>query len=301
MPIRLAAAIMFLILNSSRLAILGMRPTRRAIPTRPARWRTPIAWENTNRMGKYEISEAMIDAANAIAADAGKPLGISHSARGPNKPATQVSWFEAAQFVNWLNTSKGSTPAYKFNDQGVFQLWEPTDDGYDSENLFRNTEAQYFLPSADEWYKAAFYDPVTAQYFDFPNGSDTTPLPVVSGTDPNTAVYNLGGPADIFLAGGPSPFGTVAQAGNVKEWEETALVLLNEDPQSLRGLRGFGSSGTITTLDLSSSFRSRSLPWRSLGNVGFRVAAIPEPSTLVLINFSAVAVLLRRRSTDRTE
>ena len=33
---------------------------------------------------------------------------------GVNRPASGVSWNEAARFVNWLNTSSGSTPAYKF-------------------------------------------------------------------------------------------------------------------------------------------------------------------------------------------
>ena len=54
------------------------------------------------RMGKYEISEDMINKANALG-----NLGITHDGRGANKPATSISWFEAAKFVNWLNTSTG--------------------------------------------------------------------------------------------------------------------------------------------------------------------------------------------------
>ena len=250
------------------------------------------------RMGKYEISEAMIDAANAISADAGDPLGITHDGRGPNKPATRVSWFEAAEFVNWLNTSKGATPAYKFDDQGDFQLWEAGDNGFNPDNRFRNTEASYFLPSADEWYKAAFYDPVTDVWFDFPNGSDTAPIPTAGGTEPGTAVYNLGGPADIMLGGGPSPFGTVAQAGNVWEWDETAVDLVNDDPNENRGFRG-SAWLTITRepISLSSSFRhSFLLPIGSSADVGFRVASIPEPCTLTIIVLGMSAMLISRRS-----
>jgi len=92
----------------------------------------------TYRIGKYEISEQMINKANAITELEGNPLGITIDERGPDKPATRASWFEAAQFVNWLNTSKGATPAYKFDGNGDFQLWEPGDVGYDSGNLFRN-------------------------------------------------------------------------------------------------------------------------------------------------------------------
>jgi hypothetical protein len=82
------------------------------------------------RMGKYEISEQMIDKVNALTGSR-----LSNSRRGPNKPATRITWYDAARFVNWLNTSTGNVPAYKFDDTGGFQFWEPTDPGYDSANL----------------------------------------------------------------------------------------------------------------------------------------------------------------------
>jgi hypothetical protein len=66
----------------------------------------------TFRIGKYEISEQMIDNANAAGG-----LGITKDTRGVNKPATSVSWYEAARFINWLNMSTGSVMAYKFSFQ----------------------------------------------------------------------------------------------------------------------------------------------------------------------------------------
>jgi len=108
----------------------------------------------TYRMGQFEISEDMINKANTLGG-----LGLTHDNRGANKPATSVSWFEVAQFVNWLNTDSGSTPAYKFVGNS-FQLWDSGDTGYDATNLYRNTQAKYFLPSMDEWHKAAYYNPI---------------------------------------------------------------------------------------------------------------------------------------------
>ncbi len=64
---------------------------------------------NEFRMGTYEISEDMIDKANTLGA-----LLITKDTRGVNKPATSVSWNEAARFVNWLNVSSGYAPAYNF-------------------------------------------------------------------------------------------------------------------------------------------------------------------------------------------
>jgi hypothetical protein len=168
------------------------------------------------RMGKFEISEQMIDKANALSG-----LGITVFGRGPDKPATSVSWNAAARFVNWLNTSTGSTPAYKFaiqpGEAGYHSnpnllLWDESDPGYNANNRFRNSRARYFLPSADEWYKAAYYDPTSGVYFDYPTGSNSAPTPVASGTAAGTAVYNgQVGPADITLAGGLSAYGTMGQ------------------------------------------------------------------------------------------
>ena len=193
------------------------------------------------RMGKFEISEQMIDKAN----DAGWPR---HHQRHPRRRQAGhgVSWNEAARFVNWLNTSTGSTPAYKFALQpgevgytanANVELWTIGDAGYDPNNLYRNSLARYFLPSVDEWYKAAYYDPTSGVYYDYPTGSDTAPTAVASGTAAGTAVYNQpseSGPADIMLAGGLSPYGTMGQGGNVFELEETDFNLVNDSGSSIR-------------------------------------------------------------------
>jgi hypothetical protein len=247
------------------------------------------------RVGMFEISEQMINKANALGG-----LGLTKVTFGPDKPASGMSWNEAARFVNWLNASSGSKPAYKFTSQpgesgysanSNIQDWGPSDAGYNSKNHYRNSLAQYFLPSDDEWYKAAYYDPTSGVYFDYPTGSDTAPAPVASGTMAGTAVYNgqQSGRADVTSAGGLSPYGTLGQGGNVKEWEETSFDFLNGPPTSSRGIRGgdaFSGAG-----NLSSRFFDYEQPDDNL--YGFRVAsaAVPEPCGLVLI-LSAGVVLV---------
>ena len=60
-----------------------------------------------------------------------------------------ISWYEAAQFVNYLNTSQGHVAAYKFDGDGNFQLWQggdagqERDEGYDPDNPFRNSQAAW--------------------------------------------------------------------------------------------------------------------------------------------------------------
>ncbi len=257
----------------------------------------------TYRLGKFEISEQMIDKANTLGG-----LGITKDTRGPDKPATSVSWNESARFINWLNTSIGSTPAYKFalqpgeagyNANANIELWTIGDAGYNANNLYRNSLARYFLPSVHEWYKAAYYDPTSGVYYDYPTGSNSAPTPVASGTAAGTAVYNgQAGPADITLAGGLSPYRTMGQGGNVDEWEETDFDLMNGPipiPSSpSRGRRGGFWNLDFTSIGLSSSGRSVANPSSAAFAIGFRVASIPEPSTLLLGALAGTSLLWRR-------
>jgi formylglycine-generating enzyme len=247
----------------------------------------------TYQIGKYEISEQMIDDANALGG-----LGITKDTRGPNKPATSISWFEAAKFVNWLNTSSGYSPAYKFDATGNFQLWQPSDPGYVPGSMFRNSLAKYVLPSVDEWYKAAYYDPVTGVYFHYPTGSNIAPTPVASGIAPATAVYGgLLAPADITQAGGLSPYGTMAQGGNVWEWNETVSDAEFMNTPNLGG-RAFRGGSYASLHDLESAGIGGSNPSVEFIDVGFRVGSVvPEPSTIVLCGTGlsvAFGIILRK-------
>lgn len=236
-------------------------------------------------IGKYEVPEDAIRKANELSALAGNPLGITIDDRGPNKPATSVSWYEAARFVNWLNAEVGAPHAYRFDQTGAWQLWEPGQPGFNPDNRFRNDLARYALPSIDEWYKAAYYDSQAGRYWDFPTGSDTTPVPVASGRDPGTAVWNqTTGPADVDAAGGQSAFGAVGMGGNVGEWQEgprSGVTTLPEPDFRLRrgdewGLAISGSGLSSLAIGLERMAASEN------PSIGFRVVRIPEPDMQIL-------------------
>jgi len=259
----------------------------------------------TYRMGVYEVSRDMITKYNAIGVGPAITLDdmTSFGGNGAARPATGVSWNEAARFVNWLNTSKGFDAAYKFTTAGAndnIELWAVGDSGYDAANLFRNSNAHYFLPSENEWYKAAYYDPNANSgaggYWNFATGSDAIPTPVASGTTIGTAVYGQSsgtGPADITNAGGLSAYGTMAQSGNVWEWGESGFDAPNDTAGESRLVRGGGwvsSSGF-----LASSDRFGASPADVGSSIGFRVAAVPEPSAFFLTLISAVWLVIRRK------
>ncbi len=225
------------------------------------------------RIGTYEVSIGMINAANAAGG-----LALTPGEDTPGTAAQGMCWFEAARFVNWLNTNSGYAPAYKFATQpgqpGYNPYvdntpWQPGDIGYDPANPYRNTRALYFLPNENEWYKAAYYNPAGSNYFLYPTGSDSPPTAVLSGTNPNTAVFfgaGVGEDPDFNNAGGLSPYGTMAQGGNVWEWTES--VSITNGTNSIQ--RGGSRSSLLADLAATTS---RSV-YAGLRNNGFRVASL---------------------------
>ena len=270
--------------------------------------------DRTYDIGKFEVSRAMVDAYNLNSGVVAITLSdmTSSGGNGANRPATGITWNEAARFVNWLNTSTGGVVAYNYADGNIATAltpWTSVDTlDYDASNPYRSIRAKYFLPSYNEWYKAAYYDPNKtggAGYWDYATGSDSVPTPVASGTAAGTAVYGQSstqGPADVADAGGLSPYGVMGLGGNVFEWEESSFNVTlgnyNIDGSSNRGVRGgvwdFNSS------TLSSSTRLGNLPSLESNGVGFRVAslssdaAIPEPSMMVIGTLFGIGGLMAK-------
>jgi len=263
------------------------------------------------RIGTYAISQNQIDKATAS--------GLANVVAGAwsgDQPAANMTWYESAAFVNWLNTSKGFTPAYSLSWSGStwsMALWTVTDPGYDASNLYRNSLAKYFLPSENEFYKAAYGKSDGSGYYLYPTASNSAPTAVASGTDANTAVYNQvnysqpRGPASVYEAGGLSSYGTMGQGGNVYGWLESAYDGVNDSTTEDRGTRGgnWGFSwggagghpgaGTLQSSSRSSGYINVYFPNNAFDSIGFRVASVPEPSTYALFGIGAWALIIAYR------
>jgi hypothetical protein len=248
------------------------------------------------RASIYEISKYDI-----VDATASGMANVSSGPWGGNQPAATIQWYEAAAFVNFLNTSTGNTAAYDLTFIDSVQRWSMN--LWSSEqawtaggtNLYRNKNAFYFLPSENEWYKAAYYNAAGTNYFLYPTGSDAPPAAVASGTNAGSAVFlgDASVPAIVDSAGGLSPYGTMGQGGNVYEWTESAFDGSNSAAFEARAFRG-GSWGGVASV-LRSSSRDGSGPTGEYDYVGFRVASVPEPSTYALLLLGAGAVYCRKR------
>jgi formylglycine-generating enzyme len=195
-----------------------------------------------------------------------------------NHPVNSATWYESIRFANWLNNGQGNgdteTGAYTL---GPLAFGLPIN----GDLITRNAGATVFLPSENEWYKAAYNIPGTNLYFQYPTSSNTTPTSSSPTALPNHANFSPGGPGsptDVgAYSGTTSPYGAFDMGGNVFQWNEALISGLSVP---FRGLRG--GSTFVTSDILLSSGRAMGDPTIEFGSIGFRVVSVPEPSTGVL-------------------
>ncbi len=281
------------------------------------------------RIMKYEWTNSLyVDFLNAVDPDGTNPNGVYNAnmrtnARGgitntgttngsryaskanmADKPVVYASWLNAARVANWMHNGAqtyGSSDASATAPQntGAYTLGTGTSA---STSPPRNAGAQYFLPSQDQWYKAAYYKGggTNAGYWLYATQSDTAPTavnatavgsgssggasPVTSGNFANyLSAATWGGRAaatTVGTNGGPSAYGTFDMSGNVSEWNDWYYEFYAV------GDRGFRGGDWLS----DSSFTSSSY-WTAYDSayatnyLGFRLAsliAVPEPSTCAM-------------------
>jgi hypothetical protein len=216
-----------------------------------------------------------------------------------NKPVVFVDWYDCLRFANWLHNGQGNgdteTGAYSVNG------FIPSGPGPPFPPLIpRNPNARWFLPSWNEWYKAAYYNPQTESYFEYPTASDTAPTAEAPPGGSNSANYEsvVGALTDAgAYAESYSPHGTFDQGGNVAEWSDwnptfLGVCLLGGSYIQLLG----GEADDLSAAGFRNVFLTSDLLPGSAQYTGFRIAAVPEPPTLAmaLIAFAALAAFVRR-------
>ena len=228
---------------------------------------------------------------------------------GIDVPSHGVSWYEAAQFVNWLNTSTGHHAAYSFTGtQGTsdyaLATWSAAE-AAGGTNLYRHKDTFYFLPTEDEWVKAAYWNGTTLQEYATKDNSIPSEWTPTGGpnSDGQAAGWNYGwaypdnGPVNLQpwdVTAGYSPEelnGTYDMMGNILEWMESPYSDPNYATGSSRVGRG-GSWARFPSFDLAASDRYEHNPTdESFLNTGFRVASVPEPGSISLLVMGAFGFL----------
>ncbi len=119
----------------------------------------------------------------------------------PPQPVTFVSWPNAARYCNWLHNGKPSGAQSKTTtEDGAYKLVFA-----DGSAANRKAGARFFLPSEDEWYKAAYFDPRSKSYQHF--APDVTDRPLITS----------------FSDDLKTPFGIYDIGNDVWEWTESRV------------------------------------------------------------------------------
>jgi formylglycine-generating enzyme required for sulfatase activity len=208
-----------------------------------------------------------------------------------NKPVNVVSFFDAMRFSNWLHNGQGSGDT----ETGAYTLLGGTETPSNWTTVTRNEGATIFLTSENEWYKAAYYDALSASFFDYPAGTNAVTTCAAPGAAANTASCYPGveNATDVgAYTGSASPYGTFDQGGNVWEWNDQIAL------GSYRGVRGGGWSENASSL--AASNRNASGPAYQNYSLGFRVASpIPEPGMGLLFTSAVINLALLRKRTAK--
>jgi sulfatase modifying factor 1 len=217
---------------------------------------------NTLRLYNPEMTSAGGINYNAAAAS-----GTKYSVKGlGNTPVNWVDWLDAIRFTNWLDNGQGNGST----ESGAYTI--PSETTNSASGITRNPGAQIYLPNVNEWYKAAYYNPATISYFLYPTSSNVPPTASGPTVAPNSANYSPSGANAVTHVGAylstTSPYGLFDTAGNVWQWNETAIG----------DYRGISGGSYLSGSDqLKSSFQGYALPTSALIQVGFRVASLLPP------------------------
>lgn len=150
-------------------------------------------------------------------------------------PVTGIDWRTAARFCNWLCNDKAPTFAATSNGAYDASTFGFRPDGTFTDQITRSPGAEYWIPSLDEWMKAAHYDPDRfgpglGGWWEYSNRSNTELIPGPPGIGQANSGFNLPSFGEWFIPlgsypGTQTPWGLLDAAGGAKEWNEnTDLV-----------------------------------------------------------------------------
>jgi formylglycine-generating enzyme len=207
-----------------------------------------------------------------------------------NRPVNFVSFGDGLRFANWLHNKQpvGAQTLTTTEDGSYFLNGAVTD--AELEDIAREPDSTWVIPSEDEWYKAAYHanDGVTGNYFSYPMTCDFGISNDLTDPDPDPGRhatyynhpndYTVGPPYYRTESGAhensASPYGTFDQGGNVWEFNE-AIPLFGG-----RGIRGgayIGGSDSLAAWTRPIEFHSSD----QFSDIGFRVGNLADPSPQV--------------------
>lgn len=242
------------------------------------------------------------------------------------RPVGNISWRMAAMYCNWLHNNKNTAREAFLSGAYDVSTFGPNGTGGFGDQQTRSPGARYFIPSWDEWLKAAHYDPhkngpEQGGWWTYPNATNSPLIPGPPGVlvstnlmtfpqpDPNgvPAQTNYGWESSFFPGYSPftvplgaypdqqSPWGLLDVSGATTEWTEGIRTIDGGGMYRIYDGSYWGNLGSGVG-DPVWLYVGATEPWISDLSHGFRIASIvPGPSPLLVMVLSSGCVLVTQR------
>lgn len=220
-------------------------------------------------------------------------------------PVAGITWRTAARYCNWLHN--GKSPEVSSLNSGAYDTSTFVDlPGLQfGDQRTHSPGAKFWIPTLDEWLKAAHYDQSKFGagqdgWWLYPTTSDTAPVGGIPGIGQTNTKFSLGGAEwEIPVASYPdvrSPWGLLDCSGSAAEWLEDVSFA---NPPQARLMDG-SNAGELQFAD----FRDQAgrvqtaPPWATYSFIGIRIASdVPSPGGSTVFVLMVVLSLKRKRDT----
>jgi len=275
-----------------------------------------VEYMNSRRIAGYPVG--FVDGPRHLGADFDFATGFWVTRPGQEMlPVVGVTWRDAAMFCNWLHNGKvarldkilrGAYDATSFGQNGMMF----------TDQTAHNPDAKYWIPSLDEWIKAAHYDPDKlgpgqGGWWQYNDSSDTQPVPGLPGVGETSAGLEVSDAEAYAIPLGSypqtqTPWGLLDTSGGGAEWTEE-WIPTNGDPSSRERRLFQGNAAGLNTWypnDPDLAFNTldgiywigSDEPDRNNGDFTLRLASsIPAPWTggIFIVGLTTVAVRRNRK------
>ena len=236
--------------------------------------------EFLNSVGKNDDNRLYGPAFNAIQR-IGSFGNYIYIGSGLNQPINKINWYQAARYCNWLhNNKKSGLQDNTTTESGVYTL----NNTNPSILPIKNISGSYWIPSENEWYKAAYYDPSRTEpgsqgsYWSYATKSDTLLNSMIdsSGNGPIKSQYSCASSTLLSLPSKPLNVTGIPYSSEVLlSW---TAPLINGGSNIIDYVIQYSGSGTqswITFADnVSNDAQSNIINLTNGVSYAFRVAAI---------------------------
>ncbi len=212
-----------------------------------------------------------------------------------------ATWRTCAIFTNWLHNNKSLERAAFLSGAYDVSTFGGDGNGNFTDQLAHSPGARYWIPTMDEWLKAAHYDPSKQNpdgsvggWWQYSNGTDS---PYLYGPPPGGhANADFESPNPFFIPLGSyeitSPWGLYDMAGATREYTESTYPAIPNRSRITRGSAWEIPAGVGDRIEGGAGGAS---PGEHYFAYGFRIAAaVPSPSSVFALVLGVSCTLLRR-------